>query len=492
MHGFVVRFSRIWQRESSHATMIQALKQALIQALQQKLAATDQQHVLAFWENLTSHEQQHLADQINHIDLNLLDRLHKNKGAEVDWGDLAHRSEPPPAVRLDDANPTFSRDQAKQSGTEALAVGKVGVLLVAGGQGTRLGYDHPKGMYPVGPVSNRSLFQIHIEKILGTAQRYDTRVPLYLMTSPATHEETVAFLEANDRFGLPAEDLHVFCQGTMPAVDASTGKLLLASQGELAISPDGHGGTLAALEHSGALADAEARGIEQLFYFQVDNALVPICDPAFIGYHLLAESELSIIVVAKRNPLDPCGNAVSVDGRLQIIEYSDLPDDAAEVRNDDGSLRIWAGSIAIHMFDVGFMRRMVGSEEALPFHVAHKKVAYVDPHSGEKIEPTQPNANKFERFIFDLLPHANHGIAIEAARSDVFGPLKNAPGAADSTIDHVHQDIVAQHRRWLEAAGATVAEDVQVEISGLYALDAEQLSEKSLPNEKMTKDSYFV
>jgi UDP-N-acetylglucosamine/UDP-N-acetylgalactosamine diphosphorylase len=216
-----------------------------------------------------------------------------------------------------------------------------------------------------------------------------------------------------------------------------------------------------------------------------------VCDPTFIGCHLLADSELSIIVIAKRGPLDPCGNAVAVDGRLRIIEYSDLPDEAAKVRNDDGSLRIWAGSIAIHVFDVGFLRRMVGSEEALPYHVAHKKVAYVDPATGEHIKPDAANANKFERFIFDLLPHAKNGMAVEAARSDVFSPLKNAPGADDSTIDHVHKNIVALHRRWLEEAGAQVADGVQVEISGLYALDAEQLGEKKLSGVEVVENRFF-
>jgi UDP-N-acetylglucosamine/UDP-N-acetylgalactosamine diphosphorylase len=316
-------------------------------------------------------------------------------------------------------------------------------------------------------------------------------VPLYLMTSPATHEETIAYLAAHDRFGLPEQDLHVFCQGTMPAVDAATGKLLLAEKGELALSPDGHGGMLAAFQASGALADAQDRGIEQLFYFQVDNALVPVCDATLIGYHLLAESELSIVVVAKRDPLDPCGNAVSIDGRLQIIEYSDLPDEAAKIRNPDGSLRIWAGSIAIHVLDTAFLRRMVGAEQALPFHVARKKVAHVDPHSGRRIEPAQANAHKFERFIFDLLPHARNGLAVEAAHTDVFAPLKNAPGAADSTLEHVQQSIVRLHRAWLESAGAKVAAGAKVEISGLYALDAEQLREKKLSGVDVKENHYF-
>ena len=191
--------------------------------------------------------------------------------------------------------------------------GQVGVILVAGGQGTRLGFDKPKGMFPIGPVSDASLFQIFIEKMLAVGQQYKVRVPLFLMTSPATHADTVEYLATTERFGMQSHDVHVFCQGTMPAVDAATGQVLLADKGELAVSPDGHGGMLAALAKSGGLAEIRRRGIQQLFYLQVDNPLAPICDPAFIGYHLLSKSELSTLVVAKHTPLDRVGNFVSVE-----------------------------------------------------------------------------------------------------------------------------------------------------------------------------------
>ena len=219
----------------------------------------------------------------------------------------------------------FAGRRPKPAGAEALAAGKVAALLVAGGQGTRLGFDHPKGLYRIGPVSQASLFQILMEKMLAAGRRYGVSIPLYLMTSPATHAETLEYLAANGRFGLPEQDLHVFCQGTMPAVDAESGRLLLESPGSLALSPDGHGGMLAALARSGGLDDLAARGIEQLFYFQVDNPLAPVCDAAFLGYHLLAGSELSTLVVAKEFPTERVGNVASVDGRLRIIEYSDLP-----------------------------------------------------------------------------------------------------------------------------------------------------------------------
>src|SRR5690606_981805 len=253
-----------------------------------------------------------------------------------DWAALARSAEPPPGMRLADRHGQGSGDlgitpdEARRAGRTALEQGKIGVLLVAGGQGSRLGFDQPKGMFPIGPVSGATLLEIHCKKTLAIGEKYGSPVPLYLMTSPVTHQEQVDFLAQHDRFGLAEDDLFVFCQGTMPAVDAATGKLLLAAPDELFLSPDGHGGTIAALAKSGATQHMCRRGIEHLFYLQVDNPLAPICDAELLGYHLLAESELTSLAVAKEQPEDKLGNFVMIDGRVQVIEYSDFPADVAE------------------------------------------------------------------------------------------------------------------------------------------------------------------
>jgi UDP-N-acetylglucosamine/UDP-N-acetylgalactosamine diphosphorylase len=366
----------------------------------------------------------------------------------------------------------------------------VGAILVAGGQGTRLGFHHPKGMYPIGPLSGRTLFQIHIEKILATARRHKTHVPLYLMTSPATHAETLEFLARHERFGLAVTDLVVFCQGTMPAIEAASGKLLLESPGRLASSPGGHGGMLAAFAASGAMADARRRGIRELFYFQVDNPLVEICGPEYIGYHLLCRSEMTTQVIAKRDPLERVGNVVEVDGRLMVIEYSDLPEDVARRRTPEGGLAVWAGSIAVHVFELGFLERVAEQADALPFHYARKKVACVDG-AGRRVVPAEPNALKFERFIFDLMPLAHNAIVVEVAPARAFGPLKNAPGAAEDTPQSVQEQMSAVHRQWLRAAGAEVADDVAVEINPLAALDAEELATKVRPGLRISTPTYL-
>jgi UDP-N-acetylglucosamine/UDP-N-acetylgalactosamine diphosphorylase len=344
-------------------------------------------------------------------------------------------------------------------------------------------------MYSLGPVSWRTLFQMHVDQLRAVSRRYGVPIPLYVMTSPATHEETVAYFTQNDRLGLEPEELHFFCQGTMPAVD-DQGRLLLADRGQIFLSPDGHGGMLAAIADSGCLGDAAQRGIDLLFYWQVDNPLARICDRELIGYHLLSESEMSTQVVAKRDPLDKVGNVVSVDGRLRVVEYSDLPPAAGRQRQEDGSLRFWAGSIAIHVFSVSFLERSARADESLPFHRACKKVAFVS-EEGLPISPDQPNATKFERFIFDLMPLAKNAIVVEADEQEVFAPLKNARGADRDTPELTRQAIVDRARRWLAAVGVEVVPGTKVEIHPDYALDPQDLVGKLSAGVSIDRDTFF-
>ena len=454
------------------------------------LEAYGQEHLLAFWDELNQDQREVLAAEIRGIDFALIERLYKAGSATEDARQLAEHAEPPPAFRLDTSGNRFTPEEARQRGSEAIAADEVGVILVAGGQGTRLGFDQPKGMFPIGPVSNSCLFRIHIEKILATSARCGTRIPLYLMTSPATHQETAEFLGENDGFQLPQRDLHVLCQGTMPAVDANTGKVLLARPDRIALSPDGHGGTVAALAASGCLEDIQRRGIRHLFYLQVDNPLVEICSPEFIGYHLLSGSEFSTQVIAKREPLERVGNVVASDGRLHVIEYSDLPDEVAQRRNPDGSLAIWAGSIAVHVMETALLERLSTQADALPFHIAKKRVPYVGP-SGATGRPDEPNAVKFERFIFDIMPSAAKAIVMEVDPARHFGPLKNASGEPADTPETVKAQMVAEHARWLRQAGVEVADGVAVEISPRFALDAAELAGKIQPGTRVTEPTYF-
>lgn len=458
--------------------------------LAQTLASHGQEHLLALWGQLSAAQRAGFANQLEQIDFSQIKRLYQSGTDDEDFAVIAERADPPPAVRLDASDNPFSPSEARECGQEALRSGKVGVLLVAGGQGSRLGFEHPKGLFPIGPVSSATLFQIHIEKILATSKRYGAPVPLYVMTSPVTDSETREFLEENERFGLPADDLHVFCQGTMPAVDGETGQLLLDEPGVLFESPDGHGGMLKALRRTAALDDMTRRGIEELFYFQIDNPLATICDPEFVGYHMLAKSEYTLQVIGKRSPQERLGNVVSADGEVRIIEYSDLPDEAAELRNSDGSLKFWAGSIAVHMLGVEFLTRIANSDAGLPFHRAIKKVPFIDL-TGERIEPAVPNAIKFEQFIFDLLPMAKTSLSVEVLPEMTFAALKNPPGTPLESPEYVAKMMSDLHRSWLAEIGVQVADDVTVEISPLFALDSEQLAERVATGTVVSEDTYF-
>jgi len=457
--------------------------------LEAKLTPFGQTHVLRFWDQLDEGEQSSLAKQIEELDLELVQSLYQSSASSNKWAELAAKAEVPPAITLSDfANPA-SNEEASKLGTDALKAGKLGMILVAGGQGSRLGFNHPKGMFPIGPVSNRTLYQMHIEQILARSKQFGVMIPLYVMTSPPTHEETSNFLKENNYFGMSSDNLKIFCQGVMPAVNQS-GKLLLETKSKIFVSPDGHGGTLGAFVKSGCYDDAVGRGIEHLFYGQVDNPLIQICDPALVGYHLKSGSEMTSQVVRKNEPTQKVGNVVQVDGKVQIIEYSDLPKEQAEQLNEDGTLKLWAGSIAVHIFDMKFLKTASQTADSLPFHRAKKAVPFIN-ELGARMRPSQPNAVKFERFIFDLLPSAKNAIVCEVAPADGFCAVKNAPPATSETPEHVRQAISDLHKRWLESAGVTVSDGTLVEINPLFAPDIATLTTKVESGTHFDKPTYL-
>ena len=440
-----------------------------------RLEKYGQEHVMAWWDQLNPQEGRELLHQLSSIDYALLHRLFAERDRTYAVP-ARERIAPAPVTRLDPAD-----RQTRSRGEQALQQGEVAALVVAGGQGSRLGFEHPKGMFAIGPVTNKPLFQVHAEKVLALSHRYGKALPLLVMTSPATDAETKAFFKEHAYFGLPKDEVFFFCQGTMPALDMASGKLLLEAPGRLFTSPNGHGGTLTALADSGLLEQLEQRGIRQIFYFQVDNPLVKVADPLFLGHHVAADAEASSKIVPKEGPKDKLGNMVLIDGRCSIIEYSDLPEELANERDEQGRLRIWAGSPAIQIFSVSFLKRVTQGALRIPFHIARKKVSYLDEH-GKLVQPAKENALKFEMFIFDVLPMADRWTVVETSRREEFVPLKNATGA--DSPGTVRQAISNLAGDWLEKAGVRIRRkangdtSMPLEISPLYALDAEELARK--------------
>ncbi len=377
---------------------------------------------------------------------------------------------------------------AEQAGSDALSRGLAAVITVAGGQGTRLGFDLPKGMFPIGPATERTLFQIFAEQILARRRRHKASLPWLIMTSSATHEHTVEFFSAQNYFGLDPQSIHFFQQGSLPALDAATGQILLSTPGTPALSPDGHGGLLRALKQSGLLRQLAADGIRHLYYHQVDNPTAVVADPALIGLHQLQQSQLTTMVVRKTSPQERMGVLADLDGHTEIIEYSELTAEQAERTDEAGEPVFWAGNTAVHVFCLQFLEQLTAGDRDLPLHVARKQVPCVDRHGNSLpcVVDGQPNAIKLERFIFDALPAAERTLIVEGDRTRQFNPVKNATGSDSAQTSREALNRIA--REWLTLAGCSVDASAVVEISPLQALDAAELAVRMAAGELRPED----
>lgn len=442
-----------------------------------------QGQVFAFFSQCTPEQQQRLLADAAEIDLGEIARLTRTLLAQkAAAGVKLEGLEPAPYER----HPSRGGEaadwaRARTAGEAALRDGRVAAFTVAGGQGTRLGYDGPKGTFPVTPLRRKPLFQVFAEKIRAAGVRFGRPLHWFIMTSQANHEATEAFFKEHRHFGLDAGRVHFFRQGRMPAVDFN-GRILLEDKATIALSPDGHGGSLRALERSGSLELMRREGIDTLSYFQVDNPLVRCIDPTFLGWHLLRGSEMSSKTVTKAYAEEKVGHFCRQDGKLVVVEYSDLPLELQRKTDPAGQLRYIAGSVAIHVLDREFVRRMAagGDGVALPFHRADKKIPTVAA-DGTPVKPEKPNGVKFEMFVFDAIPFAKNPVVIEARREDDFSPVKNATGL--DSPQTCREDQLRQFARWLKANGATVATDASglpamaIEVSPLFGYDEDSFAD---------------
>lgn len=423
-----------------------------LRELQVRFEAWGQAHVFRFWDELDANARERLRVQAETIDL---------EGAIRGYRDCLERAaQPAPSLAPIDliALPEQGGDpqafeRAKARGEALLGEGRVGVMVVAGGQASRLGYPGPKGAFPIGPVSERSLFALQAQKLRRLRARFDRAIPWYVMTSPATDAATRVFFEQNDHFGLPAHDVFFFCQAMVPSFDFD-GKLMLDRPDHIFENPDGHGGSLTALDQSGALGDLAARGVDTLFYYQVDNPLVRMADPVFLGFHALAEAEISCKVIRKEEPGEKVGVVARVNGRAGVVEYTEIDEASRNLRDDRGQLVYAAGNTAIHVFDTSFIRRVAADAPALlPFHASAKLIPILD-EAGRPHAPKAPTGHKLERFVFDALGASERVVVLEARRQCEYSPVKNADGP-DSPVT-ARRDLCARYRAWLAEANVEI------------------------------------
>jgi UDP-N-acetylglucosamine/UDP-N-acetylgalactosamine diphosphorylase len=448
--------------------------------LRRKLAPYGQEHVLRFWDRLDGTSRSRLARQVESFDLELIDELVKTRVLSaapvpaLDFGPIEVTRLP----RTVSEHAAFKR--ARRVGEDLLRQGRVACVVVAGGQGTRLGVDVPKGTFPIGPVSRKSIFELHIERIRALARRFETCIPLLVMTSPVNDSATREFFRSNNNFLLPEEDLVFFVQGVMPAVDFA-GRLILDAADHVFVNPNGHGGVMPALVESGAIAEMRRRGITDIFHCQVDNVLVKMAEPVFLGFHRETRAQMSSKVCRKRDAAEKVGVTVKrADGRTAVVEYTCLTGEQTRRMEGDGSLSLWAANLCIYWYTVDFAET-VGRDVRLPFNLARKKIPCID-RDARRVEPTEPNGIKFETFVFDAFPHAEKTFLMEVDRAEEFAPVKNMTG--EDSVDSAQLAMTERYARWLESGGVSVPRGVDgrprhpIEISPFCALDAEELKRK--------------
>lgn len=391
-----------------------------------------QEHVFAFFNQLTDTEKK---DFLAH--LSSIDPIQANATYQV-------AMTPPSPCQLEPIDPdnlSLSDPQWFEDGLDIISRNQVAVILMAGGQGTRLGSSAPKGCYDIGLPSHKSLFQLQAERIIRLQQLANkATIPWYIMTSDQTHDSTIRFFSEHASFGLDPQNILFFKQGEMPCFDFG-GKLILEAKNRLALAPDGNGGIYKALLKQGVLQSLKDRGILYSHCYSVDNSLVRVADPIFIGYCASRKADCGIKVVEKINPQEPVGIVARCNNRYSVVEYSEISQELSQQRDKNGHLLFGAANIANHFFTTDFLNRVCGLDD-LRYHVAKKKIPHVDIKTGLFILPILPNGVKLERFVFDVFVHSESFNVLKVDRQEEFAPLKNGPGAGIDCPETARQAIL--------------------------------------------------
>lgn len=470
------------------------------QALRAKYAENGQEHVFRYVDSgvIAGGEVDALVAQLQEIN-----PAHINDIFETTAGASVKASSPQNGAKVTDMEPIESfasvdsataldKEKWYSAGLKAVAEGKVAIVVLSGGQGTRLGFDGPKGMYDIGLPSGKTLFQLQAERLRrvcqlakeqaslsnGCASGKSVSIPWYIMTSPLNDAITRKFFSDNKFFGVPECDVFFFAQGTLPCL-TNEGKIILECGSKVAMAPDGNGGIYSALQRKGALEDMLARGIEHVHVFSIDNALVRVADPYFLGYCITKGADCGNKSVWKIQPGEKVGVVVKRNGKPCVVEYSEMDEKSCERQDADGKLVFGAGNICNHYFSLSFLRDTVLPSMSNMYHVAHKKIPAADGPSGETRKPSENNGIKLESFIFDVFPLSKNMVLYESHRAEEFAPVKNAPGTSTDSPDTARKMISEQAKRWARVLGAQIedGQDGLCEISPLVSHNGENLKQ---------------
>nr|POE79964.1 udp-n-acetylglucosamine pyrophosphorylase [Quercus suber] len=465
-----------------------------LKEIREKYEEAEQGQLFAYYDDLKPEEKGALYQQLLPIDPKHINQLAENALHPPAQEGNAEETilEPLPESATTSTIDSQEADLEKwyQAGLRLVAQNKVGVVLMAGGQGTRLGSSAPKGCYDIGLPSKKSLFQLQAERIWRLQHlaskhhdKEDVVIPWYIMTSGPTRKPTQQFFEDNKYFGLNRNDVVFFEQGVLPCI-SNEGKILLETKGRVAVAPDGNGGLYTALVSSGIVQDMEKRGVEHIHAYCVDNCLVRVADPTFIGFSAEKDVDIATKVVRKRNAKESVGLILQKNGKPDVVEYSEIDNATAEAKDpkDSSLLKFRAANIVNHYYSIGFLQSIPAWANKLPHHVAKKKIPSIpiDSKDGSQVKPDKPNGIKLEQFVFDCFPFLSMEkfACMEVKREDEFSPLKNAPGSAEDCPETSRKDILQQGSRFLGAAGATVTsegDESGVEVSPLISYGGEGL-----------------
>ncbi|KAL1366382.1 hypothetical protein HN51_014214 [Arachis hypogaea] len=453
------------------------------QPLLERLKDYGQEDAFALWDELTPDERHFLVKDIESLDLSRIDRIIRCSLRSQGLPTAAIEPVPESSVSTVEDRTQEERERWWKMGLKAISDGKVAVLLLSGGQGTRLGSADPKGCFNIGLPSGKSLFQLQAEKILcvqrlaaqaNESSASSVQIHWYIMTSPFTDEATRKFFESHKYFGLEAEQVTFFQQGTIPCV-SKDGRFIMETPYRVAKSPDGNGGVYSALKYSKLLEDMASKGIKYIDCYGVDNALVRVADPTFIGYFIDKGVAAAAKVVRKAYPQEKVGVFVrrGKGGPLTVVEYSELdPSLASAVNQATGRLRFCWSNVCLHMFTLDFLNQVAnGLEKDSVYHLAEKKIPSIHGYT---------TGLKLEQFIFDAFPYAPTTALFEVLREEEFAPVKNANGSNYDTPDSAKLLVLRLHTRWVVAAGGFLTHSVPlystgVEVSPLCSYAGENL-----------------
>lgn len=387
-----------------------------LEQAKEKLAAYGQEHVLKYYEELTPQEKQALLEQIEATDMSILDAC-RHKEELVQKGEIT----PLAAMQLEEIE--AGRASFEAVGMEAIKAGKIGAVLLAGGMGTRLGSDDPKGMYNIGKTRELYIFECLVNNLMEVVRRTDTWIHMFIMTSDKNHQSTTSFLKAHDYFGYREEYIHFFQQEMAAATDYN-GKIYLEEKGKLSTSPNGNGGWFVSLKNAGLLNVLHEKGIEWLNIFAVDNVLQRIADPCFIGATISKNCAVGAKVVRKNAPDEKVGVMCLEDGRPSIVEYYELTEEMRDARDANGDPAYYFGVILNYLFRLTDLENMAGG---LPLHIVEKKIPCLD-EQGNPVKPEEPNGYKYENLVLDMIHQLDSCLPFEVVREKEFAPIKNKTG----------------------------------------------------------------